>query len=137
MPPVPAAKRAPFGTCQAPKILSPAPCGRFLEDGQQVCRQHEGTDPARRCEGETGPRAGPRRRCFAWPLVTSAFCRAHDPVSRAERQAERDSLTHQVRRLRQLVSPAVAVKALELLVLRRRVTVQDVAAVLAEYRVSL
>jgi hypothetical protein len=126
----------PFGTCHAPKITTLALCGRWLEDGQHVCRAHAGTDPKRRCEGETGPKAA-RARCAAWPLTTSAFCAAHDPVAKAERQAEKDSLPHQLAQRRQRVSPAVGVKALELLLLRRKVTVGDVLAVLAEYRVGL
>lgn len=97
---------------------------------------HHATDPRRQCEGETGPKAA-RVRCSAWPLASSAFCAAHDPVAKAERQAEKDSLTYQLARLRQRVSPAVGVKALELLLLRRKVTVGDVVAVLTEYRVGL
>ena len=126
----------PHGTCPAPKILSPDPCGRWLEQGQRACRVHEGTDPERRCEGETGPKTE-RIRCHAWPLASLPFCRAHDPELKAERQAVKRSLAHQLARLRQLVTPDVAVKALELLVLRRKVAVGDVAAVLAEYRVGL
>jgi len=131
--------RAPHGQCPAPKITTAEPCGRWLEPGQRVCRAHEGTDLARRCEGEAGsPRKdhAPRPRCFAWPLERSAFCRAHDPVARAERAAERDSLTYQLRQLRANVTPAVGVKALELLLLRKKITVGDVVGVLAEYRVG-
>ncbi|HEV8440207.1 MAG TPA: hypothetical protein VGT40_19105 [Methylomirabilota bacterium] len=124
------------GRCPAPKILTPAPCGRQLEDGQRTCRAHEGTDAKRRCDAQTGPKTE-RIHCHAWPLAGSAFCRAHDPVARAERQAEKDSLTYQLGQLRKLVTPQVGVKALELLVLRRRVTYAEVAAVLTEYRVGL
>jgi len=46
--------RIPHGQCPAPKITTPDPCGRWLEAGQRVCRAHEGTDPARRCEAEAG-----------------------------------------------------------------------------------
>jgi hypothetical protein len=127
---------APFGTCPAPKITTAEPCRRWLEDGQRVCRAHAGTDTRRQCEGETGP-AKARVRCAAWPLTRSAFCAAHDPVARAERQAEKDSLPRQLAQLRKRVSPDVGVKIVELLVLRRKVTVGDVVAVLTEYRVSL
>jgi hypothetical protein len=85
----------------------------------------------RQCAGETGPKAV-RVQCSIWPLTSSAFCAVHDPVAKAERQAEKDSLTYQLTRLRQRVTPAVGVKVVELLLLRRKVTVGDVVAVLAE-----
>ena len=49
----------------------------------------------------------------------------------------RRAFTYQLARLRQRVSPAVGVKVVELLLLRRKVTVGDVVAALAEYRVGL
>jgi hypothetical protein len=129
--------RGPHGTCPAPKILSPDPCARWLEAGQKVCPAHEGTDPKRRCEAEAGRPPKERARCHAWPLTGAAFCRAHDPAAKAERQAEKESLAYQLAQVRKLVTPHVGVKALELLVLRRKVSVADVAQVLAEYRVGL
>jgi len=97
-------------TCPAPKILTARPCGHYLEPGQRVCRAHEGTDPNGRCEGETGPKTE-RIRCHAWPLASLPFCRAHDPELKAERQAVKQSLAQELARLRQLVTPDVAVSA--------------------------
>jgi hypothetical protein len=136
-----AARLGPPRRCGAPRILSPAACDRFLEDDQVLCRQHEGTDSARRCEALAGaPRKEtPRERCYGWPLVGLPFCRAHDPQSREERKAEQEALTTQLARVRRLVreaGPDVQGRVLELLVLRRRVTVADVVGALIEYRVG-
>jgi hypothetical protein len=94
-------------------------CGAPLE----CCAQAKSTPPQERKRGalkrraraaeafaqrSEAPRrcAAPRIRCYAWPLVGLPFCRAHDPQSRAERQAEREALAAQLGRVRALVREA-------------------------------
>jgi len=134
--------RAPFGTCQAPKILGAATCGRWIQvKGARTCREHAGTDSKRRCEAQPGKAGGrDRGRCHAWPLVDLPFCDAHDPQRQELRRQERASAAARLQRLKKALAgggPAISRQVLELLLLEGKVKIEDVEALLIRYRVSL
>ena len=133
---------APFGTCPAPMIRSPKPCGRWRPSaGARTCDAHAGTDPKGRCADES-PRptgTGAPARCHAWPLVGLPFCAAHDPAAKAARQAARTSAARQLVELRQLLERTplqIRLKALELLVVTGRLRAAEVVEILGRYRIG-
>jgi hypothetical protein len=128
---------APFGTCPAMKILTPTPCGSALLPGRAVCPRHEGTDSARRCQGDARGARGDRVGCWAWPLAGLPYCWGHDPQRKELRRQARAARDAQVARVRASVSTAsagVVRRVLELLVVQRKVRAADVEAAFEKYR---
>ena len=117
----------PTEVCSAPKLQSAAPCReRVVAPGAGVCGRHLGTDPERRCQGQTRARSGDRVTCYAWPLVGVPYCAAHDPQQLKRRRQERATARTAMARGRALLTntpPEILRGALEILLLSGRVSV--------------
>ena len=120
----------PTELCNAPKILSAAPCRqRVAAPGAGVCVRHLGTDPERRCQGEARERSGDRVTCYAWPLVGVPYCAAHDPEELERRRQARAAGRTAMARARELLTntpPKILRSALEILLLSGRGTGLDI-----------
>jgi hypothetical protein len=118
--------------CNAPKILSAAPCRRpVAAPGVGVCVRHLGTDPERRCQGEAREPSGDRVACYAWPLVRGLYCAAHDPQELKRRRQTLAAARTAMARGRELLThtpPEILRGALEILLLSGRVSVVDIEA---------
>jgi hypothetical protein len=116
-------------------ITTMKPCGRWAKPGESMCPAHAGTDPQRRCAARVES-SGYKGRCCAWPLLGLPFCRAHDPQERELRRLERESAKVKVDAVRVLlgrVQPEIRARALELLVMGKRITLEDVRQALQPY----
>src|SRR6059036_790179 len=121
--------------CPAPKPLG-STCGHRLEAGAEHCREHEGTDPRRRCAAKARPRDGQLAPCQAWPLAGLPFCDDHDPVRVEYRRLERVSVQARAAQTSHLLAsaaPASVTRAVEWLVLADKVSLADLAAALRQY----